>query len=78
VIRSGSLADLAKRTVVVHLKSGNQSFRGVLWNENPDPAGHIVLVDASVIEPEQQIRLDGDVWVPVSNIDFLQIVQPTE
>jgi small nuclear ribonucleoprotein (snRNP)-like protein len=78
--RSGRLKDLVKHTVVVHLKSGTQSFRGVLWNDIDDenPAPHLVLIDASVIEPEGAIRLDGDVWIPTANVDFFQIVKPTE
>ena len=69
----GWIDDLTKQTVVVHLVSGNHSFKGVLFATHADC---LVLREAAVLEPDSQTFLDGDVVVPRSNVDFLQIVTP--
>jgi hypothetical protein len=63
------LNSLTLETVIVHLKGGGPSFKGVLTAVHADC---LVLRDAMVLEPDSQVILDGDVVVPRPNVDFMQ------
>lgn len=67
----GWVDSLTLETFVVHLKSGSQSFKGVLAAVHEDC---LVLRDVIVLEPESQISLAGEITIPRDNVDFLQTV----
>lgn len=67
----GWLDELTLKTVVVHLRGGGHSFKGVLAAVHADC---LVLRDAYVLEPDSQDILDGLVVVPRENVDFMQVI----
>jgi small nuclear ribonucleoprotein (snRNP)-like protein len=68
----GWIAQLTHDTVIVHLKGGSRSLKGVLAAVHADC---LVLRDAVVLEPETQVLLDGEVVVPRPNVDFMQRIE---
>lgn len=59
------------RRVVVNTKTG-KTFAGYLWRRR---WGLLVLKRAELIAPGGAVSpLDGDLVVPASNVDFLQVV----
>lgn len=71
-MKQGWIDDLTLETVVVHLKSGSQSFKAILAAAHADC---LVLRDVVVLEPDSQVSLAGEVVVPRENVDFLQIIR---
>lgn len=67
----GWVDTLTLETFVVHLKSGSQSFKGVLAAVHDDC---LVLRDVIVLEPDSQVSLAGEIIIPRDNVDFLQSV----
>ena len=68
----GWIASLTHETVIVHLKDGSHSVKGVLAAVHADC---LVLRDALILEPESQVVLDGDVIVPRPSVDFMQRIR---
>jgi small nuclear ribonucleoprotein (snRNP)-like protein len=64
-----------RRRVLVNLKT-DKAIAGVLWAKR----GHLlVLRNAELLEAGRQpTKLDGEVVFERSNVDFLQVVTPTE
>lgn len=69
------LDELTLQTVIVHLKGGSQSFKGVLEAVHSDC---LVLRHVLALDADQRVLLDGEVVVPRSNVDFMQIVRGDE
>jgi hypothetical protein len=61
------------KRIIVNLKGADSpSFRGVLWQRR---GGYLVLRDAQMLRPRiEAVTMDGEVLIPVSNIEFLQVV----
>jgi len=61
------------RKVIVNLKGADSpAFRGVLWQRR---GGYLVLRDAQMHRPRlEAVTMDGEVLIPVSNIEFLQVI----
>lgn len=68
----GWLDSLTHETVIVSLKSGNQTFKGILAAVHADC---LVLIKAVVLDPESQVVLDGEVVIPRPNVDFMQVIR---
>ena len=64
------LDDLTLDTVVVHTKTGT-SIKGLKRAVYSDG---IVLKDASILEEEGIVTLDGDQFVPRENVNFMQLI----
>lgn len=63
------------RTVVVNLKSGT-ALRGALAR---DRGGWLILKAPELLEPDQPpTRIDGEVLVDRSNVDFVQALPTKE
>lgn len=61
------------RTVIVNLKSGT-AFRGVIWRRR---GPFMVLRDTALLRDTSKsatARLDGEVLVQMTDIDFIQVV----
>lgn len=65
---------LVKKEVVVNLKT-DTSFRGIIWE---DDGRYLVLVNASILQKDggglKPVRVDGQVVVPVAEIEFVQVL----
>lgn len=61
------LAALERKTVLVHTKDG-QSFRGAMraWDDC------VSLANAATWNGEQEVSLEGEAWIPLSNISWFQ------
>jgi hypothetical protein len=66
------IAGLTHETVIVHLKGGSHSLKGVLAAVHADC---LLLRDAVVLEPDSQVILDGCVVIPRPNVDFMQTIR---
>lgn len=62
-----------KKTMLVRLHTFDQapSFEGVLVGR---PAGHYRLLNASAINAEGDVPLDGEAWVPSERVLFVQVL----
>lgn len=59
------------RRVIVNTKSG-RAFRGVLFQRR---RGYLLLRNAELLKPGgETAAMDGEVYVPAENIDFVQAV----
>lgn len=59
------------RRVIVNTKTG-KAFRGVLWQKR---GGYLVLREAELLQGRgETARLDGEVVIETSNVDFLQVL----
>jgi len=59
------------RKVIVNLRT-DRAFRGVLWARR---GGYLVLRNAELLKGRSEVvPMDGEVVVPVDNVDFLQVV----
>ena len=59
------------RRVVVNTKTG-RAFNAVLWRKR---RGYLVLRDVELLKPgAERVRMDGEVVIDRSNVDFLQVV----
>ncbi len=59
------------RRIVVNLVSGT-AIRGLGWQRR---GGYLVLREAELLAPRQApTRVDGEVAIPMSNIDFIQVL----
>lgn len=60
-----------RRRVIVNLKT-EKAFAGVLWAKR---GPLLVLKDADLIEPQQApVKIDGEILVERSNVDFVQVL----
>jgi len=61
------------RRVIVNLRGADApAFRGVLWQRR---GGYLVLRDAQMLRPRMEaVVMDGEVLIPVDNIEFLQVL----
>ena len=61
------------KRVIVNLKGTEApAFRGVLWQRR---GGYLVLRDAQMLMPRiEAVTMDGEVLIPVANIEFLQVI----
>lgn len=61
-----------RQTVIANLKSG-RAFRGVLWEQT---GGFLVLKRAELLKERQAPSpVDGEVLVPLVDVEFMQVVQ---
>ena len=59
------------RKVIINLKS-DKVFRGVLWRKR---GRYLVLREAELLKPGGgSARVDGEVVIESSNVDFLQVL----
>ena len=66
--RDRLLTSYIREMYVVTLKDG-QTFRGLLDSYDD---GHLLLVEAEHLAGETQVKLDGQLLIPRSNVAFLQ------
>ena len=61
------------REAIVNLKGGETAFRGVVWGQRD---GYLVLRNARLLVKgkSEGTPVDGEVAVPVANVEFLQVV----
>ena len=59
------------RRVIVNTKT-DRAFRGVLWDRRGD---YLVLRNAELVKGRgETVEMDGEVVIPVGNVDFMQVV----
>jgi hypothetical protein len=60
------------RECIVNLKGGETVFRGVVWGRRD---GYLVLRNARLLRGKgESVPVDGEVAVPVANVEFMQVV----
>lgn len=59
------------RQVIVNTKT-NQAFRGVLWRRR---RGYLLLRQAVMLQGNEARTVDGEVLIPVANVDFIQVLR---
>jgi len=60
-----------KRRVVVNTRT-DRAFRGVLWQRR---WGYLVLREAELVKAGgETVRMDGEVVIDRSNVDFIQVL----
>lgn len=60
-----------RRQVVVNTKT-DRAFRGILWRK---AWGYVVLRNAELVKAGgETVRMDGEVVIERSNVDFLQVL----
>ena len=62
---------LVRREVIINTKS-DRSFRGILWSRW---FGVFVLKNAQMLGKGTAIKMDGEVAILKSEIDFIQVVK---
>jgi len=60
----------ARRQVFVNAKNGN-AYRAILWDQG---GGYLVLKEVTLFQDGQEMAVEGEVVLPVDNVEFIQFV----